>query len=109
MSQYLFIESQDPFEDKGAEAYLATALELSKRNEPVTVFFVENGAHAVRNGAQVPIRDALHSAGARLKVDGFALRERGIKADRLAAGIEVGDVDDMVDLLASPDTKAIWH
>ena len=23
MSQYLFIESQDPFEDKGAEAYLA--------------------------------------------------------------------------------------
>ncbi|MEE8554856.1 MAG: hypothetical protein V3T00_03265 [bacterium] len=109
MSQFLFIESQDPLEDRGAEFYLATALELVRQGHPVTVFFVENGALASRNGAKVPLRDALHEAGATLRVDEFALRERGIRSDALAAGLATGSVEDIVDLLAEPQTKAIWH
>lgn len=109
MTQYLFIESKDPLEDRGAEFYLDTALELRRQGEQVTVFFVENGSHAVRGGAQVSSRDALQAAGASLKVDGFALRERGIAGDLLAPGIGVGEVDDIVELLANPETRAIWH
>lgn len=109
MAGYLFIESQDPFEDRGAEEYLGWALELAKQKQPVTVFFVENGSLATRRGAQAPLRDALREAGATLKVDEFALRERGIGAERLAPGVQSGTVDQIVDLLADPDIKAIWH
>ncbi len=109
MSQYLFIESQDPLEDRGADAYLETALELCRQKETVTVFFVENGANATRKGAQVALRDDLLAAGAVLKVDSLALQERGIHANGLPAGLEIGSVEDIVDLLADPDTKAVWH
>ena len=109
MSHYLFIESQDPLEDRGAEAYLDTALELSRQNQTVTVFLVENGANAARKGARVPAREALQAAGAAIRVDEFALRERGIGADRLAGGVATGTVEDIVALLSDPDTKAVWH
>ena len=109
MTQYLFIESKDPLEDRGADFYLETALALSRQEQPVTVFFVENGAHAARKGSQIAGRDALQAAGATLMVDEFALRERGIAHDFLSAGIGLGTVDDLVDLLARPETKAVWH
>lgn len=109
MSQFLFIESQDPLENRGAEAYLDTARELAGQGHPVTVFFVENGALAGRKGARVPLRDALHGAGATLRVDSFALAERGIRPEELAPGLTPGSVDDIVTLLANPDTKAVWH
>ena len=109
MSHFLFIESLDPLEDRGVDAYLSTALDLCKQQQTVTVFFVENGANAVREGAKVPLRDQLREAGAALKVDEFALRERGIAAGSLAAGVETGSVETIVDLLAEPDTKAVWH
>lgn len=109
MARYLFIESQDPLEHRGATAYLETALELSRQQQPVTVFFVENGAHATRAGSQASTRDALREAGAALLVDEFALRERGIPNNRLAEGVEASNVDAIVELLADPDTKAVWH
>ena len=109
MTHYLFIESNDPLENRGVESYLDTALDLRRRNRPVTVFFVENGAHAARAGAGPRQRQALLQAGATLKVDRFALSERGIPEGRLAPGVDVGDVEQIVDLLADGDTKAVWH
>ena len=109
MPQFLFIESQDPLENRGSEFYLETALDLRRQEQQVTVFFVENGAHAVRDGAQNSSRDALLAAGVSLKVDEFALRERGIGQELLAPGVGVGAVEDLVDLLADPETRAVWH
>ncbi|MCH7476523.1 MAG: DsrE family protein [SAR324 cluster bacterium] len=109
MSRFLFIESQDPFEDQGATAYLGYALELSKQKHAVTVFFVENGANAVRKGADLPLRDALRDAGVEMKVDELALRERGIVASRVVDGVASAELDEMLDLLVDPETKAIWH
>lgn len=109
MSHYLFIESKDPFEVRGGEFYLGAALELCRQNESVTVYFVEDGSNAARRGAEIPHRDALRAAGASLRVDEFALRERGIGRDQLADGIAVGDADHIVDLLAQPETKGVWH
>jgi predicted peroxiredoxin len=109
MTHYLFIESQDPLEDRGAQDYLGFALGLARQREPVTVYFVENGANAVRKGAALSVREALREVGASLRVDSFALKERGILPERIAQGVEIGDVHQMVDLLADPQTKAIWH
>jgi hypothetical protein len=109
MARYLFIESQDPIEDRGAQDYLAYALGLARAHEPVTVFFVENGVNGARRGAALPLRDELAAAGATLRAEDFSLRERGIAADRLAPGVSEGATEQIVDLLADGQTKAIWH
>lgn len=106
---YLFIESQDPLEDRGAEEYLGWALELAKQKERVAVFFVENGVLALREGAGFSLREALREAGARLCADELALKERGLSPNRLAGGIQVAAIEQIVDWLADPKTKAIWH
>ncbi|MCH7479330.1 MAG: DsrE family protein, partial [SAR324 cluster bacterium] len=102
MARYLFIESQDPLEDRGATDYLGYALGLVRKENSVVVFFVENGVNAVRKGSRVPVREELRKAGATLNADEFALRERGIDDQDLAAGVAAGGVGRIVDLLADP-------
>ena len=109
MAQYLFIESQDPFEDRGAVDYLGYALNLASAGKPVTVYFVENGVNAARKAARVPLREELQAAGATLHADEFGLRERGIDSHGLADGVAAGSVDHIVELLSDPATKAVWH
>jgi predicted peroxiredoxin len=109
MANYLFIESQDPFEDRGAQDYLGYALNLARTRERVTVFFVENGVNGVRINASVPLRDQLLAAGAALRAEDFSLRERGIATDRLTPGVSVSGAAHLAELLADPETQAIWH
>ena len=109
MAQYLFIESQDPFEDRGAADYLGYALNLAAAGKPVTVYFVENGVNAARKAARLPLREELRTAGATLHADDFGLRERGIESHGLADGIATGSVEHIVELLSDSATKAIWH
>ena len=75
----------------------------------MTVYFVENGVHAARKGARLPLREQLQAAGATLHADEFDLRERGIGSHGLADGVAVGSVDHIVELLSDPATKAVWH
>lgn len=109
MAKYLFIESQDPLEDRGAEEYLGYALELAKRKQPVTVVFTENAVVAARREAKVAVRAQLEEAGVTLRADELSLRERGINVERLAPGVRPVTSGDIVDLLADPEIKAIWH
>jgi hypothetical protein len=41
--------------------------------------------------------------------DDFSLRERGIEAGELSAGVRPASIDALVDLLVRPDTKTLWH
>ncbi len=109
MAKYLFIESQDPLEDRGAEDYLGYAIDLAKRKLPVTVVFTENAVVAARSEAKLPVRQRLEEAGVTLRADELALRERGIGVEKLAASVRPFTAADVVDLLADPDVKALWH
>jgi hypothetical protein len=44
-----------------------------------------------------------------LLADDLSLRERGIKAEELAQGIQESGIDRLVDAIAQANTKAIWH
>jgi predicted peroxiredoxin len=108
MAKYLLIESRDPFDsnDTGFCADLATQLAAAK-NE-VTVFLVQNGVLPARAGARAGDLARLPGAGVKVLADSFSLKERGIDAGRLAAGIAAAPLDIVLDALAE-GTQVIWH
>ena len=108
MAKYLLIESRDPFESTDTANHCQLARDLVQRGNEVTLFLVQNGVLPARPGtASQSLVDAA-SAGVQVLADDFSLRERGIAADRLVAGVEAAPLDVVIDQLVE-GRKAIWH
>ena len=97
-SQYVFIESRDPFDSADTGFVADTATALRRRGRPVTVFLVQNGVLATRNGARGSQVPRLTEAGVTVLADDFSLRERGIEADEMSEGVRPASRDALVDL-----------
>jgi len=109
MSQYIFIESRDPFACRGCRFVAETARALKESGNKVVVFLVQNGVLAARQKAVESHLPLLSGAGVTVLADEFSLRERGIQSAELGAGIKEAAIDALVDLVAMDNTKAIWH
>ncbi|MCZ6828721.1 MAG: DsrE family protein [Gammaproteobacteria bacterium] len=108
MSNYLLIESRDPFECSDVEGVCWLAGELAQTGHKVTLFFLQNGALTARAGAETTDFEPLTASGVEVLVDDFALRERGIGNAQLADGIKPASLEVIVDHLAD-GSKVIWH
>lgn len=108
MAKYLFIESRDPFDSSDSEYFSELVQGISGRGNGTTLFLVQNGVLPVRKGANhnETISKLIQSK-VRVLADGFSLRERAIS--NLLDGVEVSDMDRLLELLLEPGTKAIWH
>ena len=113
MAKYLLIESRDPFESGDVNAFCRLATELSGQGNDVTFFLVQNALLMTRNGVKDnPLGAVLRGSGqGKLEVlaDDFGLKERGIQRAAVVSGVKVSNVDHLVDILAEPKVKAIWH
>jgi sulfur transfer complex TusBCD TusB component (DsrH family) len=109
MTEYVFIESRDPFESRDTQFVEETALELRQLGHGVTVFLVQNGVLAARKNARHAYLERLQQAGINLLADDFSLRERGIRPAELRASIQSSTIETLVETLAQASTKAIWH
>jgi predicted peroxiredoxin len=108
-SQYVVIESRDPFDSADTRFVSETATALRAKGRPVTVFFVQNGVLATRAGARGSHVPALAKAGVTVLADDFSLRERGIEGADLSTGVREASIDALVDLVMQPGTKTLWH
>jgi intracellular sulfur oxidation DsrE/DsrF family protein len=108
MSQYLFIESRDPFESNDVAFTCELAAGLARAGHEVTVLLVQNGVLPARRGARAEDLRALVRSGVKVLADDFSLAERGIPPSRLAAGIEPASIEVVVDNL-SAGNKTLWH
>ncbi|MDE2802919.1 MAG: DsrE family protein [Chloroflexota bacterium] len=111
MADYLLVESRDPFEYADTSYFYQMAEDLCKAGNNVTFFLVQNGVLMARKGISNDAVARLRSAAPAVKIlaDDFSLRERAISADKLADGVTSVGVDQLVDLLAEPGVKAVWH
>ena len=107
MSNYVLIESRDPFEIQGVDFSYDLAARLVGRGHRVTMFLVENGVLPARPCTRSERLSALADAGVEVVADGFSLRERGIDADRLAAKVKPASLEALIDALAD-GCKTIW-
>ena len=109
-SQYVFIESRDPFESPDTGFVADTAEALVARGRSVTIFLVQNGVLATRTGAERGAHlGRMTGAGVTVFADDFSLRERGIEAGELWAGVRPASIETLVDLIVRPDAKTVWH
>ena len=107
MSNYIFIESRDPFASGDSKFVEHIAVTVKERNHSVTVFLVQNGVL----GARKTVRHfkQLLSSGVKLMADDLSLAERGINIEELAPGITKSSIQELVQAMVQKDTKAIWH
>ena len=105
---FLLIASGDPLASgKGADSS-SLALQLAESGKQVGVFLVQNGVVPARAGAKWDARDALVQAGISIQADAFSLRERGVRLDALAEGIEATEnLTPVLDALGS-GTRVLW-
>lgn len=109
MSNYVFIESRDPFDSADTSFLADTASSLKKRGNSVTVFLVQNGVLAARKAARKTVLPQLFESGVTVLADDFSLRERGIQFDECQSAVKTATIDQLVDLLIQENTKAVWH
>ena len=109
MTNYIFIESRDPFESRDTRFIEETATALKQRGHEVTVFLVQNGVLAARKNGRESYLGRLAGAGINLLADDFSLCERGIQPGELHSGIQHSSMETLVDVLVQENTKAIWH
>jgi sulfur relay (sulfurtransferase) complex TusBCD TusD component (DsrE family) len=109
MSNYIFIETRDPFESRDTQFIEQTAIALKQRGHEVTVFLVQNGVFAARRNTREAYLPRLTDAGVNLLADDFSLCERGIQTAELHPGVRPSNIESLVDALLQNNTKAIWH
>lgn len=108
MNRYLLIESRDPFESNDVAHFGRLASELAAAGNEVTMVLVHDGVLPTRSDARSEGLHALAASGVKVIADVFALRERGIASDKLAAGVTAARLEVVIDAMAS-GAKTLWH
>ena len=107
MSDYLLIESRDPFEN-GCSHYCQLACQLAANGNKVTLFLVQNAVLATRPCQFSGQLKNLADKRVEILADEFSLRERGISPSTLVDGVSESPLDLVIDLLAE-GRKVLWH
>ena len=101
------IESRDPQEAGSVGEFTDMARDLQAAGNEVTLFLVQNGVFAARKGFQGSRLAQLGEVS--VLADDFSLRQRGITDGEVAAGVRASGIGALVDLLAEPGVRAMWH
>jgi intracellular sulfur oxidation DsrE/DsrF family protein len=110
----LLIDSRDAFGRSDGGFARQLALQLADDDVPVTLLLVNNAVLAARAGASDADAAskaglaALAARGVSVLADSFALRERGIDAQRLASGVAAATLDVVIDRMVE-GWHVIWH
>ncbi len=107
-ADYFLIASRDPYTHASARRCYELAAQLKEEGKSVTLFLLQNGVLPARPsvGSQ-PLTDLARS-GVRVLADEFSLRERGIGASSLAAGVEAAPLETVIEALEH-GAQALWH
>jgi hypothetical protein len=108
MSDYLLIESRDPYEANDVSYLYRLAAGLAGNGGRVTLFHVQNGVLPARAGARGDGLLAAARAGVEVLADEFSLRERGIPRDGLVPGVRPAPIEAVIDALLE-GRKVVWH
>ena len=107
MSDYLLIESRDPF-DSGCSHYHELAESLVKSGKKVTLFLVQNGVFPARPCDLSQKLTDISQQGVEVLADDFSLQERGIDPGSLAEGVLAASLDVVIEHMAE-GRKVLWH
>ncbi len=108
MSDYLFIQSQDPYTETRTALQYQLAIQLAQAGNRVSVLLVQNGVSPARRNAVSPEFEELLNSPVSVLADEFALRQREIDVDQLQKKVQMCQLDTVIDALSSGH-KVIWN
>ena len=108
MSEYFFVQSQDPFTEVRATNQYQLMQQLQAAGNAVSVLLVQNGVTPARASALSPAFDELRASGVNIVVDDFSLQQREIESDGLKSDVSLGSVDLVIDAMLAGQ-KVIWN
>jgi len=108
MSNYLFLQGQDPFNETRASQQYQLAQQLCEAGHNVTLLLVQNGVTPARRGAESKAFDALLRSGVNVLADDFSLQQRNIDSETLKPGVTETDIGVAIDAMLAGH-KVIWH
>ncbi|MAO59706.1 MAG: multidrug transporter [Alcanivorax sp.] len=108
MSQYLFIQSQDPFTESRTHHQFQLIEQLHQAGHDVSVLLVQNGVTSARRGARTESFDRLLDRGVPILADTFSLGQREIADADLKDKIGLSSLHVVIDAMLA-DGKVIWH
>lgn len=108
MSDYLFIQSQDPFTEARTRHQYALASQLHDAGHNVRLLLVQNGVTAARQGAQCEDFDTLLAWGVPVFADALSLQQRQISQKDIKPAVSVDSLETVVDALLDGH-KVIWN
>ena len=108
MAHYLLVASRDLQEYAGSGFILRMAAALKKRGHEVTLYLIENGVLAARQGASANggLSD-LSKQGVKVLAEDLSLKTRGVQ--KLATGVSESTMDALADLVAGGADKVTWY
>ncbi len=107
MSDYLFIQSQDPFTEVRTEHQFALAGQLYDAGHNVRLLLVQNGVTPARKGARSEHFDKLLKWGVPVMADDFSLQQRQMRDQDLKENIASSSPDTVIDPLLGGE-KVLW-
>ncbi|MBF1802199.1 DsrE family protein [Alloalcanivorax profundimaris] len=108
MSQYLFIQSQDPFTESRTRHQFDLIGQLHEAGHDVSVLLVQNGVTPARRGARTGSFDRLLDWGVPVLADTFSLEQREIDDADLKDNIGLSSLHVVIDAMLA-NGKVIWH
>lgn len=109
MASYLLIETKNPLEG-GAYAF-ELGQQLRELKHDVTLYLLQDAVFTARKSfklGQTRIEQA-ERGGIKILADAVSARQRGVTGTRLAKGVSVSDMPDLVQLLMERADKVVWH
>ena len=108
MSEYLFIQSQDPFTETRVSYQYELAMRLASVGHDVKVLLIQNGVLPARAGVRCSEIIKLVESPVTVIADKFSLEQREIAHNQLHHNIDVGDEGIVIDAMLAKQ-KVIWN
>lgn len=108
MSEYLFIQSQDPFTEVRAKGQYELASKLAIAGNRVRMILVQNGVCPARQGAVCKSFSSLLDSRVIVLADEFALGQREIGSSQLKQDVQSCSLDIVIEAMLAGH-KVIWN
>ncbi len=108
MARYLLIETRTTWDSGGVRDFLALAEGLAEAGASVDLFLIQNGVLMAYPGVEPLVERLLRCPGLTIWVDDFSLATRRLASEPVE-GLRIAGIEALVDLMAQPGSKPVWH
>lgn len=107
MTKLLLVLSKDPFTTEIPDLVIEIATEAKGKGADVSLYLIEDGVTAARNGEFGERIAGIQEKGIRVFADDKSVLSRGIY-DKLIDGVEIKEIETLLDFIVDDYDRTAW-